>query len=166
MNPVFVLFWMVLALLAGFLCTYITRTWETNAAALVLAGFVVIGLGLGVPMGNPWYPTLIAVALLTGLAWGASYWYVPAVRVVFRTGNHEWNSVHHYRETWGERLARWGFPSTAQMEMRGPYAWTKMLNDMVKGKTRLQHIAGRSIDERSTRYTGTHPWGPGGYMER
>lgn len=118
MDPVFVVLWMTLALLGGFLVAYIAR-WDIGASLAILASFMAFGLGLGNLMGNPLWPTLIALALTVGLAWGANHLTLqlrpqtrPSALFIRDDSQEAWRAWTSPRETWGERLARWGFPSS------------------------------------------------------
>lgn len=134
MDPVWVLFWSMLVLYAGFFAGWqvparsaANREWVLRIAAALpykkivilppdtsrdtvfgfaaLSGIVGIGFFFGLLLGNPWgAATAFAWALTIGLTWGASQWLDPAPRV-------------RSHETWSERLARWGFPSSEQMQM-------------------------------------------------
>lgn len=147
MDPVWVLFWSMLILYAGFFIGWLVPgradarwrevyelwrklklddgswrlagPWDEYARDVifglaVLSGIAGIGLGCGVLLGNPWgASTAFVFALAAGLAWGASEWLPKRIGILMREGNH-W---HPPDETWGERLARWGFPSSEQMAM-------------------------------------------------
>jgi hypothetical protein len=134
MDPVWVLFWAMLVLYAGFFIGWLVpgrsaakrERMMRIAAALpfkklvilprdtsrdtmfgfaALAGIAGVGLGCGVLLGNPWgAATAFVFALAAGLAWGASEWLPKRFRIP-------------RNESWSQRLARWGFPSSEQMAM-------------------------------------------------
>jgi len=122
-DPALTLFWMTLAVQLGTFVAFVMPDRRIVPGLAVLASFLSIGLSLGVPLGNPWAPVLIAWALTGGLSWE---WLVDYVRyrmqvktfvLMMREGNHERWSLP-LRSVWRERLARWGFPSQAQMELQ------------------------------------------------
>jgi len=147
MDPVWVLFWSMLILYAGFFIGWVVPgiaqsrwrmayqlwqqlrlddgnwrligPWDEYARDVIfgfaaLSGILGVSLGTAVLFGNPLgAETCWALALSAGLAWGASEWLPKRIRILLREGNH-W---HPPCETWGERLARWGFPTSEQMRM-------------------------------------------------
>jgi hypothetical protein len=158
MEPVFVLFWATMAVLGGFLAAYVTRNKDIRVSAAVLSSFVAVGLGLGVLLGNSWQVPAIVTALTIGLAWACldHYQHVLArarfawrhrdwVYVANHIGNYPFWSKFPLRETWSQRLARWGFPRQYQMEVEA------ILGEMRKNR------AQRYL-EFSTRYVHPFPW--------